>query len=47
MRALAVAALGHLHTLDELPLLVPLLVQLSHDPSDVVRQNLVEALTYV
>lgn len=44
MRAIAVAALGHLHTLDELPLIVPLLAQLAHDPSDVVRQNLVEAL---
>jgi HEAT repeat protein len=40
MRAIAVAALGHLHARDE----VPLLVQLAHDPSDVVRQNLVEAL---
>jgi HEAT repeat protein len=44
MRALAVAALGHLHTLDELPLVVPLLVQLADDPSDAVRQNLVQAL---
>jgi HEAT repeat protein len=44
MRALAVAALGHLHALDELPLLVPLLVQLAHDPSDAVRHHLVEAL---
>lgn len=44
MRALAVAALGHLHTVDELPLLVPLLVPLAQDPSDMVRQNLVEAL---
>jgi HEAT repeat protein len=40
MRALAVAALGHLHTLEE----IPLLVQLAHDPSEAVRQNLVEAL---
>jgi HEAT repeat protein len=44
MRALAVAALGHLHTHDEDPLLVPLLVQLAHDPSEGVRRNLVEAL---
>jgi HEAT repeat protein len=40
MRALAAAALGHLQTRDE----VPLLVDLAHDPSDVVRQSLVEAL---
>ncbi len=40
MRAIAAAALGHLHARDE----VPLLVQLANDPSDVVRQNLVEAL---
>jgi HEAT repeat protein len=40
MRAIAAVALGHLHARDE----IPLLVQLAHDPSDVVRQNLVEAL---
>ncbi len=40
MRAIAAAALGHLHTRD----VVPLLVQLAQDPSDVVRQNMVEAL---
>jgi HEAT repeat protein len=44
MRALAVAALGHLHTHDELSLLVPLLIELAHDPSDLVRQNLAETL---
>lgn len=47
MRALAVAALGHLHTLDELPLLVPLLVHLADDPSEFVRQNLAEALGFI
>ncbi len=40
MRALAVAALGYLHTHEQ----VPLLVRLANDPSDTVRQNLVEAL---
>jgi HEAT repeat protein len=40
MRAIAVAALGHLHTRDE----IPLLVHLAQDPSDLVRQNLVESL---
>jgi HEAT repeat protein len=40
MRAIAAAALGHLHARDQ----VVLLVQLAQDPSDVVRQNLVEAL---
>lgn len=43
MRALAVAALGELCTLDELPLLVPL----AHDPSEGVRQNLCAALGVV
>jgi HEAT repeat protein len=40
VRAIAAAALGRLHALDT----VPLLVALGHDPSDVVRQSLVEAL---
>ncbi len=40
MRAIAVAALGHLHTRDE----IPLLVHLAKDPSDLVRQTLVESL---
>lgn len=40
MRALAAAALGHLQAREE----VPLLVQLANDPSDLVRQSLVEAL---
>ena len=44
MRALAVAALGHMHALEDLPMLMPLLVLLAHDPSEAVRQNLVEAL---
>jgi HEAT repeat protein len=40
VRAIAAGALGRLHALDT----VPLLVALGHDPSDVVRQSLVEAL---
>ena len=40
MRAIAAAALGHLHARDQ----VILLAQLAKDPSDVVRQSLVEAL---
>ena len=40
MRTIAVAALGHLHASDE----VPLLIYLANDPSDIVRQHLVEAL---
>ena len=40
MRALAVAAPGHMRMLDELPLLA----QLADDPSETVRQNVVEAL---
>jgi HEAT repeat protein len=44
MRALAVAALGQMHRLDELPLLVPVLVELAHDPSEAVRQKVFEAL---
>jgi HEAT repeat protein len=40
VRAIAAAALGHLHALDT----VPLLAALGRDPSDVVRQSVVEAL---
>jgi HEAT repeat protein len=40
VRAVAAAALGHLHALDA----VPTLVQLREDPSDLVRQSLAEAL---
>lgn len=40
VRAIAAAALGQLHALDSVPLLVPL----ARDPSDMVRQSLVEAL---
>ncbi len=40
MRAIAAAALGHLHARSE----VPLLVRLAGDASDAVRQNVVEAL---
>ncbi len=40
VRTIAVAALGRLHALDS----VPLLVALGRDPSEVVRQNLAEAL---
>jgi HEAT repeat protein len=40
VRAISIAALGRLHAVET----VPLLVALGHDPSDVVRQSLVEAL---
>ncbi len=40
VRAITAAALGRLHALDA----VPLLVALGRDPSDMVRQSLVEAL---
>src|SRR4029077_17699692 len=40
VRAIAAAALGQLHALD----MVPLLAALGQDPSDVVRQSVVEAL---
>jgi HEAT repeat protein len=40
MRAIAIATLGHLHTLET----VPLLAVLRQDPSDMVRQSLVETL---
>ncbi|HYV39861.1 MAG TPA: HEAT repeat domain-containing protein, partial [Gemmataceae bacterium] len=40
MRAIAAAALGHLHAHDQVVLLAPLAM----DPSDLVRQSLVEAL---
>ena len=40
VRAVAIAALGHLHAVKT----VPLLVALYRDRSDLVRQNLVEAL---
>jgi HEAT repeat protein len=40
VRAIAAAALGQLHALDA----VPLLAALGRDPSDVVRQSVVEAL---
>src|SRR5206468_2055465 len=40
VRAIAAAALGQLHALDT----VPLLAALGQDPSEVVRQSMVEAL---
>ena len=40
VRAIAAAALGHLHALET----VPVLAELANDPSDVVRQSVVAAL---